>query len=173
MTIDELTRRTTGRPCARIYEEGLDMGTFEETVPSWEAVGRRATSRRRGWSRATRRSVLGWAALAPSRDAPCYRGVVENSVYVGAAARGRGVGRALLEELVRRADERRHLDDPGATSLAATRRVGRAATQACGVPDRRASRETAGAEATASGATSALLERRSAVRSDTRLGVVA
>jgi len=90
--------------CARIYEEGLDVGTFEDEVPSWEEwdaghlAAPRLVARENG-------AVLGWAALAPYSRRPCYRGVVENSVYVGWAARGRGIGQALLAELVRRADD--------------------------------------------------------------------
>ncbi len=49
-------------------------------------------------------AVLGWAALSPYSDRRCYRGVAEESVYVGAAARGRGVGRALLGELIAQAE---------------------------------------------------------------------
>jgi L-amino acid N-acyltransferase YncA len=48
--------------------------------------------------------VLGWAALAPYSDRSCYRGVAENSIYVARNARGRGVGRALLERLCEEAD---------------------------------------------------------------------
>ena len=35
MTIDEL-RAEDWPACARIFEAGLDVGTFEETVPAWE-----------------------------------------------------------------------------------------------------------------------------------------
>src|SRR5271166_86373 len=45
--------------------------------------------------------VLGFGALAPFRSRPAYATSVENSVYVDADRRQRGVGRALLEELVR------------------------------------------------------------------------
>jgi phosphinothricin acetyltransferase len=44
--------------------------------------------------------VAGWVAVSAVSDRCVYGGVVENSVYVGADARGRGVGRALLESLV-------------------------------------------------------------------------
>lgn len=44
--------------------------------------------------------VLGYAHAAPYRDRPAYRFTVEDSVYVAAAARGRGLGRRLLEALV-------------------------------------------------------------------------
>jgi len=48
--------------------------------------------------------VLGWAALAPYSERSCYRGVAEDSIYIARSARGRGVGRALLERLCQEAD---------------------------------------------------------------------
>ena len=45
-------------------------------------------------------AVLGWAALSPVSSRCVYAGVAEVSVYVSAKARGRGVGRALLRELI-------------------------------------------------------------------------
>jgi L-amino acid N-acyltransferase YncA len=44
--------------------------------------------------------VLGFGSLSPYRDRPAYSTTVEDSVYVDRAARGGGVGRALLEALV-------------------------------------------------------------------------
>ncbi len=44
--------------------------------------------------------VLGWASVSPTSDRCSYAGVGEVSLYVGEAARGRGVGRALLAALV-------------------------------------------------------------------------
>jgi L-amino acid N-acyltransferase YncA len=89
--------------CAAIYAEGLDVGTFEETVPGWRAWDASHLAEPRLVGRAGG-EILGWAALAPVSQRPCYRGVTENSIYVARAARGRGVGRALLAELVARAD---------------------------------------------------------------------
>ncbi len=45
-------------------------------------------------------SVLGWAALSPVSKREVYAGVAEVSVYVSAAARGRGVGGALMRALI-------------------------------------------------------------------------
>lgn len=51
-------------------------------------------------------ALLGWARLADYSDRCCYRGVAELSVYVGRAARGRGVGRELVEAACGAAEER-------------------------------------------------------------------
>ena len=45
--------------------------------------------------------VVGFGSLSPYRDRPAYSTTVENSVYVASEWRGRGVGRAVLSELVR------------------------------------------------------------------------
>jgi L-amino acid N-acyltransferase YncA len=44
--------------------------------------------------------VLGFGSLSVYRDRPAYVTTVENSVYVGADHRGKGVGHALLGELI-------------------------------------------------------------------------
>jgi L-amino acid N-acyltransferase YncA len=42
-------------------------------------------------------AVIGWIALTAYSDRCCYEGVADLSVYVAPEARGRGVGRLLLE----------------------------------------------------------------------------
>jgi phosphinothricin acetyltransferase len=88
-----------------IYLEGIATGqaTFETEAPAWETwdaghleVGRLAA--RSG------DKLLGWAALSPVSRRACYAGVAEVSVYVSQAARGQGVGRALLEALIAAAE---------------------------------------------------------------------
>jgi len=44
--------------------------------------------------------VIGWSALNPFHARSGYRFTAENSVYVAADCRGRGVGRALLGPLI-------------------------------------------------------------------------
>ena len=46
--------------------------------------------------------VQGYAYAGPYRPRPAYRYSVENSLYVAPGLEGRGIGRALLEELIRR-----------------------------------------------------------------------
>jgi phosphinothricin acetyltransferase len=88
-----------GPEVLEIYGEGIATGvaTFDTSVPEWRA-----------WSASHRRDcrfiarldgrVVGWTARYSSRDV--YAGVVWESVYVAAAARGRGVGAALLGALI-------------------------------------------------------------------------
>jgi phosphinothricin acetyltransferase len=47
--------------------------------------------------------VLGFGSLSPYRERSGYSATAENSVYVDRTQRGRGVGRALLAELIERA----------------------------------------------------------------------
>lgn len=43
---------------------------------------------------------VGYAYAGPFRPRPAYRFIVENSVYVSPAAKGRGVGRLLMQRLI-------------------------------------------------------------------------
>ena len=88
-----------------IYEQGLAtrQATFETKAPSWEEwdVGHLAEPRLVAEGDG---EVIGWVALSPVSRRDCYAGVTEESVYVAESARGRGLGKALLTELVNRAD---------------------------------------------------------------------
>jgi phosphinothricin acetyltransferase len=90
----------------RIYLEGIADGnaTFETEAPSWEKWDASHRPAPRLVARESS-STVGWAALSSVSSREAYRGVAEVSVYVAAVARGRGVGRALLSELVRRSED--------------------------------------------------------------------
>ena len=49
--------------------------------------------------------VVGFGSLSPYRSRPAYATTVEDSVYVHHDARGRGVGRLVLSELLHRATD--------------------------------------------------------------------
>ncbi len=51
-------------------------------------------------------ALVGFARVSPYSDRCVYEGVGEHGVYVAGAARGRGVGRALLDALCRAAEAR-------------------------------------------------------------------
>jgi L-amino acid N-acyltransferase YncA len=86
---------------ARIYAAGLATGvaSFETVVPSWEEWDATHLGALRSVATADE-ALVGWTAVGPTSGRDCYRGVVEHSVYVDQAARGRGVGTALLQRLV-------------------------------------------------------------------------
>jgi phosphinothricin acetyltransferase len=101
-----------------IYAEGIATGnaTFETELPDWEKwdSGHRKDCRLVALEPFAadeelvvpldRLTVHGWAALSPVSSRRVYRGVAEVSVYVAAAARGRGVGLALLQALVQESE---------------------------------------------------------------------
>ena len=84
-----------------IYQAALDGGdaSFETVAPDWAAfdAGRLPGHR---WVAADGERILGWVAVSRVSPRAVYAGVVEHSVYVDAAARGRGIGRALLAKLI-------------------------------------------------------------------------
>jgi L-amino acid N-acyltransferase YncA len=84
-----------------IYQAGIDTGnaTFETGVPTWAefCAARLPEHRLVAISAGT---VAGWAAVSAVSSRCVYAGVVEHSVYVHPDARGRGVGRALLDALI-------------------------------------------------------------------------
>ncbi|HKV81508.1 MAG TPA: GNAT family N-acetyltransferase [Candidatus Sulfotelmatobacter sp.] len=103
----------------QIYAEGIETGnaTFETQVPDWEkwdsshrkdcrlvAVDEIDDDKAERLIPFHELKVLGWAALSPVSTRRVYRGVAEVSVYVAATARGRGVGKALLEALVQESE---------------------------------------------------------------------
>jgi phosphinothricin acetyltransferase len=49
--------------------------------------------------------VLGYALVQPMSSKSAYRYSVENSIYLGQAATGKGLGRALLEALIAASEE--------------------------------------------------------------------
>ena len=84
-----------------IYEAGIATGeaTFQQSAPEWEEWDEshletcRLVAEGEG-------GVLGWAALSAVSSRCVYAGVAEVSVYIAEAARGQGVGHALLKALV-------------------------------------------------------------------------
>ena len=44
--------------------------------------------------------VLGWVSAAPISSRTVFHGVVEDSIYLGTEAQGRGIGGALLDRLI-------------------------------------------------------------------------
>jgi L-amino acid N-acyltransferase YncA len=84
-----------------IYQAGMDEGnaTFETRAPRWGAFCAARLPGHR-FVATVANQVTGWVAVSPVSGRGVYAGVVEHSVYVHPAARGRGTGRALLAALI-------------------------------------------------------------------------
>ena len=86
---------------AAVFAEGIATGraTFETTVPTWEEWDAAHLPAHRFVAELDG-DVVGWTAVVPYSRRSVYRGVGEESVYVAERARGRGVGRALLDAVI-------------------------------------------------------------------------
>jgi phosphinothricin acetyltransferase len=86
---------------AAVFAEGIATGraTFETAVPSWEEWDAAHLPEHRFVAEEDG-DVVGWVAVVPYSRRAVYRGVGEESVYVAERARGRGVGKALLDAVI-------------------------------------------------------------------------
>jgi len=96
----------------RIYAHAVEYGTasFELHAPDEAEMTRRMNdllSRDFPYLVAeSNGAVAGFAYAGPYRARPAYRFTVENSVYIAPDAHRRGLGKALLEELIKASEER-------------------------------------------------------------------
>lgn len=93
--------------CAAIYAPSVEdnVTSFEERAPDAAELAARiaAVSRTHPWLVAEEGgAVLGYAYACPFQERPAYRWSASVSVYVAADHVGRGLGRALYEELFAR-----------------------------------------------------------------------
>ncbi len=97
---------------ARIYGNAVQhgTGTFETEVPSLEDMARRrddVLGKGLPWLVAEKSDgILGYAYANPFRPRLAYRFCLEDSIYLDEAARGQGIGRLLLAELIARCEAR-------------------------------------------------------------------
>lgn len=88
----------------RIYREGIATGhaTFESAPPAtWKDFIKSKLREFCHVARDETGEIAGWVALSPVSSRRVYAGVAEVSIYIAAEQRERGVGDALLGELVR------------------------------------------------------------------------
>ena len=99
--------RLTNRAAARLptLPDVLELDVTDETQRT--SVAEELQSRwlpGLAWVAELDGQVVGWTAVTAVSARECYAGVGESSVYVTEAARGRGVGKALLSTQVTEAD---------------------------------------------------------------------
>ena len=105
MNIEKLTENHWPEVKA-IYGSGLATGiaSFSHNIPDWDA-----------WDKTHVKScrlvaiedggVLGWAASTAISDHCVFAGVAEVSVYIAESSRGKGIGKKLLNELVKLSED--------------------------------------------------------------------
>lgn len=105
MTIRNMTREDWSE-VAKIYLEGISTGyaTFETSVPDFESWDKAHLKECR-FIAVEGNKVLGWAALSPVSSRCVYGGIGEVSVYIAAASRGSGVGKALVLKLIEESEK--------------------------------------------------------------------
>lgn len=114
-----------------IYLDGIASGqaTFETDAPAWDEWDTAHLPFSRLAARHAGR-LVGWAALSAVSRRRCYAGVAEVSVYVADADRGQGVGRRLLEAIIKESERHGIWTLQGATF--ATNQASLRLQRACG-----------------------------------------
>ncbi len=89
-----------------IYLQGIATGqaTFQTEAPTWEDWNKGHLQHSR-YIASENNTVLGWAALTPVSGRCVYAGVAEVSIYIQANNRGKGIGRLLMQELIKSSEK--------------------------------------------------------------------
>lgn len=86
---------------SEIYRQGLKtrIATFETTVPDWSDWNESHLGTCR-IAAEVGEEVIGWAVLSPVSKRKVYKGVAEVTIYIHSSFSGKGVGSALMKELI-------------------------------------------------------------------------
>jgi len=90
----------------RIYQAGIDTGqaTFEDSPPdTWRAWLKKFLNNL-SLVYLAEGSVLGWAAVSKVSSRQVYQGVGELSLYVDPDSQGEGIGKELMEEIIKQSE---------------------------------------------------------------------
>ncbi|WP_318937004.1 GNAT family N-acetyltransferase [Oceanobacillus halotolerans] len=104
IVMDEMTKSDWPAVQA-IYEEGIQTGnaTFDTVAPTWEEWNAQHIASCRFVVREDDR-VIGWIALSPYSTKRAYQGVAEVSIYISQHSAGKGIGRKLMEILIKESE---------------------------------------------------------------------
>lgn len=86
---------------AKIYNDGISSGfaTFETSAPDY-ANWNKAHLKACRLIATLAQETIGWAALSPVSGRCVYGGVAEVSIYIATSARGLGIGKLLMKQLI-------------------------------------------------------------------------
>ena len=92
-----------------IYELGIATGnaTFQTEAPSWAEWNETHLPHSRLVAMDENDIIIGWAALTAVSGRCVYAGVAEVSVYIHPRYQGKGVGKELMEHLIRESEEQK------------------------------------------------------------------
>lgn len=85
-----------------IYQHDIESpsATFEQAVPDWESWDMTHLKTSRFVLEDDQNRLIGWCALRPVSQRPCYSGVAEVSIYTHREYQGKGLGTMLLKKLI-------------------------------------------------------------------------
>lgn len=89
-----------------IYQKGIETGnaTFQTTTKAWQEW-QESVIPRTGYAAFDGETVMGWVSLSPVSDRCAYKGVAELSIYIAPEYQGKGIGKQLLQFILKRAEE--------------------------------------------------------------------
>lgn len=90
----------------KIYAEGLATGiaTFETEVPSWSVWNKKYITSCRLVAE-SESGILGFAVLSQVSKREVYKGVAEVSIYIASYSRRKGIGKLLLNQLIKDSEQ--------------------------------------------------------------------
>jgi phosphinothricin acetyltransferase len=91
---------------AEIYRQGIATGkaTFQCEIPAYSDWNAGHNSECR-FIVCEGDKILGWAALSKVSSRPVYSGVAEVSIYIAESVRGKGVGKQLMNHIIRESEK--------------------------------------------------------------------
>jgi phosphinothricin acetyltransferase len=91
---------------SKIYREGLATGiaSFETNIPDWEQWDKKFLNQCR-YVVLIENEVVAWCALSWISKREVYKGVAEDTIYVSKLHQGKGIGKKLLQYLIKESEK--------------------------------------------------------------------
>lgn len=95
-----------GKAVVKIYGEGIATGhaTFQDDPGTWVNWDEGHMKECR-ITATLNEEVVGWAGLSTVSNRCVYQGIAEVSIYIANSAKGKGIGKALMEALIEASED--------------------------------------------------------------------